>query len=287
MELDYYYKIKGNNDAILESLIIQDDKMDCYISILKNVHIKGSYLVKISKPNQYRKCYYIPENYLNDISLNALLNFPKNHSPIILNPESKCEYISKGEESSDFIMDCCGKIIKIEFTNDKILAYFKETNMIYVYGFSYNSNTFNSFNNIGIYNNYLERYNIQKDFGIFNDFGLNNGDRSGLFIPLTKINISNSKVKSIQFQDYNIEPLNQCNIYKYNINPYYLSNYTKYQLNDNNHVHMPKIFDDNKEYPIFYDRLIPECSFKNNRYCKIKSSRMDSILTIKMEIIER
>lgn len=286
MELNYHYEIKGNNNATLESLIIQDDKVDNYISIFKDNRRNGSYLVKVAKPDQLRKCYYIPENYLNDIPIDALLNYPKDHPPIILNSESNCDYISKDEDGSSFIIDCYGKMLKMEFTNDKILAYFREINMLYTYGFSYNDNTFNSFNNVGIYNNYLEKYNIQKDFGLLNDFGLNNGDRSGMFIPLTKIDTLDSTVKNIQFQDYNVQPLNGYTVYKYNIDPYYLSNYTKYKFNDNNLIDMPKILDDGKEYKIFYDRLVPQFSFRNNRYCKVSSTRTNNILTIKIKVYD-
>lgn len=254
ISLGYTYK-KINYKYYLDNLIIVKDTNN-NIDISRK---QGSYFVSVTK-DCYCYEYFIPELYLKEATLNELLYFDK---PIILTKDSKCEYINQiSIYEFSFITESCGKMINLTFNSDDILAYFKDSNTIYVYnkGLEYN-------NHINIYSNYTEKHTIVNDFGLFSNYYDNNGKSKGMFSPLS------DKEKVMYFKSY--KSFDD----KFNIAPYYIRNYYEYSRYPNSSYKSIKPIEiEGKEYNIVYDNLILKNSFKNNKiYLRKYESYKDNI----------
>ena len=216
MRVNYKY-LKKNDKYYFQRMHIYelkdiDDKWDSVTIIKRN----SIYEAEIHDYN-YEDImnYHIPELYFKEATLSELFPHKK---PIILSKESKCEYIEKiSDKEFNFIINSDGKIIRMNFSGDSILAYFRDLNILYVYGDSKKDNC--SSIQTSIYSNFTEKHVIMNNYGIFSEY--NNfkdqyenkiNSREATFIPLKE------GLQELNFSEYNTND-------KYDILPYYLRTY--------------------------------------------------------------
>lgn len=216
MRVDYKY-FKKNDRYYFQRMYIHElkeinDKWDS-ITIIKRNSI---YEAEI---HNYKNSmnYCIPELYFKEATLSELFPHKK---PIILSKESRCEYIEKiSDKEFNFIINSDGKMIRMNFSGDSILAYFKDLNILYVYGDIKKDDCASI--QTSIYSNFTEKHVIMDNYGIFseyNDFKDIYEDeiipREATFIPLKE------GLQELNFSEYNTAGLN-----KYDVVPYYLRTY--------------------------------------------------------------
>ena len=278
MKLKYTYKRVGEK-FLLDSLIINDiDKeykeiINCdpdidYLSINKTKYFGEMFTVNLmNKKASLIGNHYISKTNLKEASLKELTNFER---PIILNINSKCEYIEKiSDDKFNFIFEDYGKLITLEFDSSKTLAFFKNNNIIYVY----NKNELHQHNIHGVYC-YTEKHTIMSGCGILSETWDEN--RTGIFIPLNEdfdlvyLNTYNSAVES-----------------KYDIIPYYIKTYFTYTFNDNDDVIINtahSIIDHPNK--IYLDNLIPELSLSGKRsYIITNQFEDEEVYLLDIEIV--
>ena len=257
MKLKYTYKRTGEK-FLLDSLIINDiskeykEIIKCdpdidYLAINKTKYFGEMFIVNlVDKKSSSISNHYISRTNLREASLKELTNF---ESPIILNINSKCEYIEKiSDDKFNFIFEDYGKLITLEFDSSKTLAFFKNNNILYVY----DKEELHQYSIHGVYCCSSEKHTIMSGCGILSETW--NEKRSGIFIPLNKDH------DLTYLNDYNNRVEN-----KYDIIPYYIKTYFTYTFNDNDAIINTANNTINHPNKIYLDNLIPELSLSGKR----------------------
>lgn len=174
----YKYKyITENNKYTLIELVIQLLEENKTI----NIHNRDNkYIVSIFDNNKYImnsdkvvSDKLVPSTYLKDITIKELLNIEE--KPIILSATSNCEYIIKNDNDFDFLRTINGKMINLTFSNDKILVYYKKSDVLYVY---------NRDNSV-FFKEPSEKHIFTSD-GLFSNYTYIDGSKIGSFISINE-----------------------------------------------------------------------------------------------------
>ena len=244
MEINYEYNLKYNKYRLYKISIhklndIYNEWTD--LTITKTNKFNGWYIANIYNTNKENSQeYFISEKSLREATLKELLPHNK---PVILSKESKCEYIEPDIDSFNFIIESGGNIIKMNFSFNYILSYFKDLNILYVYD---GNNSDYNVKGISVHSSFIERHIIIDKYGIFSEYNCNEKNREAIFAPLS------SSLKEINFSEY-------CNRPDFDIIPYFYRTYFIKLDKENKNVSINTINTTiNDKQKLFYNTLLPD-----------------------------
>ena len=284
--LDYSYEFiydKYNLTKIKITNMTNDyDFLDLIIE--KNDYNNRGYNISIWKKNQKGNVTNhvgLSKSFIDNASIYDLLN-PS--GPIILNKDSKSEYIKQVNDGYSFVANIGDKIVDIFFENDDvILAYYPNSNTI----FAHKLQVVNSVIKVNRISDYFEKHIIASDC-IISEYGCDNAK----FRDCRYLGQSDEGFKSVKFENYHY-------INGYDILPHYIyREYLKMYEDDTNDsidfIPFSIIYSSSRDTvycdssdslrDIYIDTLFPEFSLKGYKYkvCRCKSN--ENYLNLEIEI---